>query len=94
MNKIISSLEHITRAKECRVVFNKRGSHVFGGDIENIKITGLNFPIKIHHIFTIDTFDKHSPIKFNKCRYLPLVFPLSCEDVNVPIGEWEKIPRL
>ncbi len=82
INKITSSLEDITRTKQCRVVFSKRGTHIFGGDIENLKITGLNLPINIHHIFTIDTFDKYSPIKFNKCRYLPLVFPLSCEDVN------------
>ncbi len=82
MIKIISSLEQITRSKECRVIFSRHGSHIFGGEIENLEITGLNPLTKVHHIFTIDTFDQYSPIKFSECRYLPLIFPLSYEDAN------------
>lgn len=80
MNKLISSLEHITRSKECRVCFKRSGSHIFGGDIENLVIKSQHSFSKIHHIFSIDTFDKYSPIRFSDSRYVPLIFPLAYED--------------
>lgn len=82
MNTIISSLEHITRSKECRVVFTKRGNHIFGGEIENLVVNGPDTPAHIHHIFTIDTSDDLTPIRFSDCRFLPLIFPLAYEDAS------------
>jgi len=77
MNKIITSIEHITRSKQCRVVFSKSGRHLFGGNSTSIKYKGIQPPAPIHHIFTLDMDDDFTPIRFSSARYLPLIFPLS-----------------
>ncbi len=79
-NKIISSLEHVTRSKLCRVSFSKNGAHIFGGEIENLSFKGQAPPGPLHHIFTIDTADKYTPVRFSDCRFLPLIFPLTYGD--------------
>lgn len=82
MNRVISSVEHITRSKECRVVFKETGRHIFGGTLENLEVRGPASFKKLHHVFTVDMGDDLSPIRFSDTRFLPLVFPLAYEDAS------------
>ncbi|MBK7999297.1 MAG: hypothetical protein IPK15_11445 [Verrucomicrobia bacterium] len=76
MSTLLSSIEHITRSRACRIAFRRWGSHLFGGK-PPIEYSGIKPPAPIHHILTLDTYDRHSPIRFEDIRYVPLVFPLA-----------------
>jgi hypothetical protein len=80
MLKVISSLQEVTRSKECMVTFSKTGSHIFGGELTNLSFSGLPLPRPLHNFLTIDTSDKNSPIVFEGGEYLPLLYPLSYSD--------------
>jgi hypothetical protein len=76
MSELISSIEAITRSKSCMVVFRRYGKHLFGGR-PTIKMSGIQPPAPIHHLFTLDTHDSLSPIRFDGVRYVPLIYPLA-----------------
>jgi hypothetical protein len=58
------------------VVFRPWGRHRFGGR-PDIRFEGTPPPAPIHHIFTLDTQDRRSPIRFEGVRYVPLIYPLA-----------------
>jgi hypothetical protein len=76
MNKVLTSIEHVTRSQPCQVVFSRFGQHHFGGKLRNFKYTGKPVPAPIHHFLTIDTEVSPTPVLFEKSRYLPLIYPL------------------
>jgi hypothetical protein len=80
MLKVISSLQEVTRSKECMVTFSKTGRHIFGGELTNLSFSGLPLSRPLHNFLTIDTSDKNSPITFQGGEYLPLLYPLSYSD--------------
>lgn len=76
MLKLITTTEDITRSRSCRVAFNRFGCHQFGGS-PSLQYSGIAPPAPIHHLFTLDTNDRRSPIRFEGVRYVPLVYPLA-----------------
>lgn len=76
MEKLVSSIEHITRSKPCRVGFRPWGRHLFGGK-PRIEFCGIRPPAPIHHLLTLDTRDRLSPIVFEAVRFVPLIYPLA-----------------
>ncbi len=76
MSTLLTSIERITRSKACRVTFNRWGMHQFGGK-PPIRYTGIKPPAPIHHLLTLDTHDRRSPLMFDGIRYVPLVYPLA-----------------
>ena len=76
MTELLTSIEDVTRSQPCRVVFSRRGRHAFGG-IPAIDYIGCALPIPVHHIFTLDTADRLSPLRFDCARFVPLVYPLA-----------------
>lgn len=77
MNKVLTSIEHITQSRPCQVVFSRFGRHHFGGKLKNFRYTGKSVPSNIHHFLTIDTEDSLTPVVFSESRYLPLIYPLA-----------------
>ena len=73
---LLTSLEHITRSEACRVRFSRLGKHRFGGK-PPIHYSGIKAPAPIHHILTLDTHDRRSPLAFDDVRFVPLVYPLA-----------------
>lgn len=80
MLKVISSLQDVTRSKECMVTFAKTGRHIFGGELTNLSFSGLPLPRPLHNFLAIDTSDRNSPIVFQGGQYLPLLYPLAYGD--------------
>jgi hypothetical protein len=76
MTTLVSSILDITRSKACRLNWSRWGTHRFGG---SPKLDYLDFklPAPVHHIFSLDTFDIRSPIRFEGVRFIPLIYPLS-----------------
>jgi hypothetical protein len=68
--------DRLHKSKACRVVFRTNGRHSFGGN-PSINYCGIRPPAPIHHIFTLDTDDKYSPLKLSGPRFIPLVYPLA-----------------
>jgi len=58
------------------VRFSRYGKHIFGGELDNLEISGLPLPCNLHNFLTIDTTDKNSPVIFKDGAYLPLFYPL------------------
>jgi len=78
MSTLLTSIEHITRSKACRVSFKRFGKHRFGGKPPiHYSDSGITPPAPIHHLLTLDTHDRYSPLVFEGVRYVPLVFPLA-----------------
>ncbi len=76
MSTLLTSIEHVTRSKACRVSFSRLGKHQFGGK-PPIHYLGIELPTPIHHFLTLDTHDHRSPFMFDGIRYVPLVYPLA-----------------
>lgn len=76
MSTLLTSIEHITRSRACRVSFTRWGRHRFGGK-PAIHYSGIKPPAPIHHFLTLDTHDPRSPLRFDDVRYVPLLYPLA-----------------
>jgi hypothetical protein len=76
MGEVLTSIEHITRSRPCRVVFSRTGRHVFGGK-PDISYSGITPPAHVHNVLTLDTNDRHSPVRFAESRFIPLIYPLA-----------------
>lgn len=76
MSELLTSIENITRSRSCRVAFSRNGRHLFGGK-PNVRYSGITPPSHVHHVFTLDTNDKNSPVQFADARFIPLVYPLA-----------------
>jgi len=60
----------------CRLVFDKNGTHTFGGDSPKIKFSGKKLNQTLHHFLSIDLSDSNSPIKAEGIEKVPLLYPL------------------
>jgi hypothetical protein len=76
VSEVLTSIEHITRSRSCRVAFSRTGRHQFGGKPE-IAISGITPPAHVHHLFTLDTHDRNSPVRFEGVQSIPLIYPLA-----------------
>ena len=85
MTDLISSTEHITRSKACRLVFSQNGRHSFGG-APDLSYSGLPLPAHVHHFLTLDTDDPLTPIRFETVRFVPLIYPLAYSAGGGEIG--------
>lgn len=69
-------IEYKYTTTACRLVFDNKGSHIFGGPCPDVKFTGKELNQPLHHFLSIDLSDEYSPVEAKGLNQLPLLYPL------------------